>query len=97
MTAAFLREQGGEVRLAVKVQPRASRNAVAGVVGAELKVLVTAPPVEAAANEALLAFLAERLACPRRAVRLVRGQTSRHKVVAVQGLPGATVLAKLLP
>ncbi len=97
MTAAFLREEGGEVRLAVKVQPRASRNAVAGVVGAELKVLVTAPPVEAAANEALLALLVERLACPRRAVRLVRGQTSRHKVVAVRGLPGATVLARLLP
>jgi uncharacterized protein (TIGR00251 family) len=59
--------------------------------GAELKVKITAPPVESAANEALVDFLATKLGCPRGALRLVRGQTSRHKVIEVRGVP----LAKL--
>ena len=56
-----------------------------------MKIQVTAPPVDAAANEALLRLLAEALACPRGAVQLVRGNTSRHKQVAVRGLSPADV------
>ncbi|MBI2929045.1 MAG: YggU family protein [Verrucomicrobia bacterium] len=92
----FLRLQGDAVMLAIKVQPRASRNEIGPVQGSELKIKVTAPPVDSAANEALLRFLAERLDCPRGAVHLVRGQTSRHKIVAVTGLTPAEIQLRLL-
>jgi hypothetical protein len=51
--------------------------------------------VEGAANEALIRFLAEKLGCPRSAVRIVRGQSSRHKTVAVAGVSAAEAMAKL--
>jgi uncharacterized protein (TIGR00251 family) len=63
--------------------------------GSELRVKVTAPPVDAAANEALLRLLAETLNCPRSAVQLARGQTSRHKLVKIYGLAAVEVLNKL--
>jgi hypothetical protein len=85
------------VYIAVKVQPRAARNEVSGLVGLELKVRVTAPPVDAAANEALLRLLAETLGCPRGAVQLVRGHTARRKVVFAQGVSLETAAARLLP
>lgn len=72
--------------LRVKAQPRASRNELAGLLGAELRVRVAAPPVDDAANEALVRFLAEILRLPRGAVRLQRGRTSPHKVVEIAGL-----------
>ena len=81
--------------LAIKLQPRASKNEVGQPLGGELRVKVTAPPVDAAANEALVRLLAECLACPRGAVRLLRGHTSRHKVVSIQGLAPETVLERL--
>ena len=62
---AFLSAQAGGVRLSVKLQPRASVSAICAPLGAELKIKVTAPPVDAAANEALVKFLAEKLDCPR--------------------------------
>jgi uncharacterized protein len=77
------------------VQPRASRNAIGEALGKELKIKVTAPPVESAANEAVLDFLAKRLDCPRGSVMLVRGYTSAHKWVLVQGLPAAEIVKKL--
>ena len=63
---AFIREQSGSVLLSVKVQPRASKNEIGEPLGSELRVKVTAPPVDAAANEALVRLLADRLDCPRR-------------------------------
>jgi uncharacterized protein (TIGR00251 family) len=85
------------VLLSLKVQPRASKNEIGEVVGAELKVKVTAPPVDSAANEAVLRLLAEKLGCPRGAVQLLRGATSRHKQVLVVGMKAEEVAAKLLP
>ena len=93
----FMRAQGDIVYLSLKVQPRASRTEIAEVLGAELKVKVAAPPVDAAANEALVRFLADTLDCPRSAVQLVKGQTSRHKTIAVHGLPAQHVAARLIP
>jgi uncharacterized protein len=89
MSAPFLREGDGGVYLAVKLQPRASRTAIQGLHGAELKIAVTAPPVDAAANSALLEFLAEKLNLSRSRVQLVRGQTSRHKTIFISGLRGS--------
>ena len=91
----FFQLREGEIWLSVKVQPRASKNEIGQALGNELKMKVTAPPVESAANEALLRFLAERLGCPRGRVQLVRGHTSRHKIVSIQRLSESEVLAKL--
>ncbi|MEW6157013.1 MAG: DUF167 domain-containing protein [Verrucomicrobiota bacterium] len=91
-----LRIHADGVSLRVKVQPRASRNEIACFLGDELKVKVTAPPVDAAANEALLGFLAEILDCSRGAVTLIRGQTARHKVVLIRGVDPALIEHKLL-
>lgn len=91
----FLSVQPDGVTLAVKVTPRAPKNEIGEALGAELRVKVTAPPVDAAANEALIRLLAKKLDCPRSAVQIVRGQTSRHKVVKLRGVSAAAVMAKL--
>ena len=91
----FLTVQPDGVTLAVKVTPRAPHNEIGEASGTELRVKVTAPPVDAAANEALIRLLAEKMDCPRSAVRIVRGQTSRHKIVKLHGVSAATVMAKL--
>ena len=86
MSAPWLRAVKGGVELAVKLQPRASRSEITGALGNELKIKVTAPPVESAANEALVELLAEKLDVPRGAVKLLCGHTSRHKTVLIAGL-----------
>ena len=78
--------RGDAVRFAVRVQPRASRSELAGVLGDALRVRLAAPPVDGAANEALVALLADVLGVTRRAVRIVTGHGSRSKVVEVDGL-----------
>lgn len=92
---AFITTQSDGVTLAIKLQPRASRNEILPLDGPELRVRVTAPPVDAAANEALLRLLAETLDWPRNKVELLRGHTARHKTVKVFGISAATVLTKL--
>ncbi len=82
----FLRVQEDAVMLALKVQPRARLCGLAGPLGNELKVKVTAPPVDSAANEAVIELLAERLGLQLRQVTLVRGQTSTHKTVRLDGI-----------
>lgn len=91
----FLSVQPDGVSLAIKLQPRASANEIGEPLGAELRIKVTAPPVDAAANEALIRLLADTLDCPRSQIQLMRGHTSRHKVVKLYGLSPRTVLAKL--
>jgi uncharacterized protein (TIGR00251 family) len=91
----FITAQTDGVSLAIKLQPRASMNKVGEPQGPELRVSVTAPPVDAAANEALLRLLADTLDCPRGAVELVRGQTARHKIVRIHGATPVAILAKL--
>ena len=93
--APFLKAGPDGVCLSLKVQPRASKNEIGEVANGELKIKVTAPPVDAAANEALLRLLAECLHCPRGAVQLIRGQTSRHKQVLIRGMSAEAVLEKL--
>ena len=91
----FLKTREDGVLLSVKVQPRASKNEIGGPLGAELRIKVTAPPVDAAANDALVRLLAEKLDCPRGSVQLVRGHTSRHKLVLLRGLGADAVLGRL--
>jgi hypothetical protein len=94
-TPAFLRVQADGILLSIKLQPRAAANQVGEPLGNELRMKVTAPPVDAAANEALVKLLAEILDCPRNRVKLARGHTSRHKVIKVFGLSEEAVLARL--
>ena len=91
----FLKTVPDGVRLSLKIQPRASQNEIGAVVNGEMRIKVTAPPVDAAANEAVLRMLAERLDCPRGAVQLIRGQTSRHKQVLIRGMSADAVLKKM--
>jgi uncharacterized protein (TIGR00251 family) len=81
--------------LAIKAIPNAPRSEVVGWLGDALKVKVHAPPVEGRANEALCEFLADHLRLPRRAVEVLRGDTSRQKTVRITGLTAAELLARL--
>ena len=94
-TPAFLRSQADGVLLSIKLQPRASANEIGEPLGNELRIRVTAPPVDAAANEALVRLLARVLDCPRSHIELLRGQTSRHKLVKIMGASEQDVRLKL--
>ena len=91
---AFLRLQSDGVLLSVKLQPRAPVNEICQPLGRELRIKVTAPPVDAAANESLLRFLADKLDCPRNRAELLHGHKSRHKVVKLYGISPEVLLAK---
>ena len=77
------------VRISIHVQPRASRTEIAGVHGDALKIRLTSPPVDGAANEALVIFLTERFALPRNAITIISGAQSRAKVVEITGISAA--------
>lgn len=79
----------------VRVQPRASKNEVAGFQGDAVKIRLTAPPVDGEANEACRGFLADLLDVPRSQVELVAGHTCRNKVIKISGIKAETVLRKL--
>lgn len=74
------------VRIDLHVQPRASRTEVAGLHGDALKLRIASPPVDGAANEEIIAFLAAQLAVPRRAVTITAGASGRRKAVTVEGV-----------
>jgi uncharacterized protein len=80
---------------AVKVHPRAKKNAITGEVGDALKLSLTAPPVEGRANEACIEFFANLLKLPRSSITIAAGQTSRNKVIRVTGLSAAEVQRRL--
>jgi uncharacterized protein (TIGR00251 family) len=81
-----IQESAGGVTFAVKVHPRAKKNAMAGELGEALKVALTAPPVAGKANEACIEFLAKFLKVPRSSVSIAAGQNSRSKMIRVVGL-----------
>ncbi|MDX9975143.1 MAG: DUF167 domain-containing protein [FCB group bacterium] len=87
--------KGSGILVTVRVQPRASRNALVVEPDGRIRVALTAPPVEGAANEALRVFLAEVFGVPRASVRVVRGDKSRDKVVSVAGITEQRVKAIL--
>jgi uncharacterized protein len=81
-----IRETAVGVTFAIKVQPRARKNAITGELGDALKLALTAPPVEGRANEACIEFLANLLDVPRSSVTIASGETSRNKVIRVAGV-----------
>jgi hypothetical protein len=82
--------------LALLVKPRAARNRVVGLQDDRLVLQLQAPPVDGAANAALLRFLAARLGVPHSRVELVRGSASRHKWIRVEGYTAAELQRQLL-
>ncbi|HYP20580.1 MAG TPA: DUF167 domain-containing protein [Chloroflexia bacterium] len=85
----------GGVTIRVFVAPRSSANKVVGEHNGAIKVALTAPPVEGAANKSLVEFLAKLLGVPRSSVSLVSGETSRQKMVKVLGISVEQVVEKL--
>ena len=95
MSLPCLRQTDQGVELSLLIQPRSSRNQVVGVQGEELKVKLTAPPVDGAANKACCAYLAKLCSVPKSHVTIVSGETSRHKRVLVAGVDGCQVAQAL--
>jgi uncharacterized protein len=81
--------------LAIKAIPNAPRSEIVGWLGEALKIKIHAPPVEGRANDALCEFLADALDLPRRAITVLRGDTSRQKVVRIDGLALIEVKSRL--
>lgn len=92
-----LEQRGDEVRLSVRVQPRASRCRIAGTFDGALKVQLSAPPVDDRANRQLVEFLASEFQLPKHAVRLISGAKSRRKKVSVVGLDERSIRHRLAP
>jgi uncharacterized protein (TIGR00251 family) len=84
-----IRQTADGIELDIRVIPRAGTSALAGVREGRLLVRLSAPPVEGAANEALIAFLSSLFHCPKRSIRIVSGERSRSKRVAIQGQTAA--------
>src|SRR2546428_5684807 len=83
------------VTISIRVQPRASRNAVVGWTGDTLNIRLTAPPVEGAANAACLKFLADLLDFPSSHIEILKGARSHTKVIRISGLSQEEVYARL--
>jgi uncharacterized protein (TIGR00251 family) len=84
-----------EARLTVEVRPRAGADGIVGWRGETLRLRVTAPPADGAANEAVRALLAERLGCARSRVEIIRGHAARTKIVRILGLSLGEVVTRL--
>jgi uncharacterized protein (TIGR00251 family) len=90
-----VQESSKGVSFAVKVQPRAKKNAITGNVGDALKLALTAPPVEGKANQAVIEFFAGFFEIPRSSVSIASGETSRNKLVRVNGISAQRVRERL--
>lgn len=90
-----MQDRNGAVTLAVRVQPRASRDEIAGEWEGALKVRLQAPPTDDKANEALVAFLAQVLKIPKSAVRILSGDRSRLKRLELRGVTPGQIFALL--
>ena len=91
-----IEDRAGGVVFSVRVQPRASKNEVAGELGGALKIRLQAPAVENRANEALVEFLAHLLKTPKAAVRILSGDRSRTKRLEICGVTKQQVLGLLM-
>ena len=90
-----IHDTSGGVTFAIKVHPRAKKNAITGEVGDALKIALTAPPVDGKANAACIEFFAKLLNVPRSSVTIASGQSSRSKVIRVAGVTAQQVRDQL--
>jgi uncharacterized protein (TIGR00251 family) len=85
MEMPFKRSKKG-VTIKIKVEPRSSRKGISGVTGDTLKIRVNAPPVGGAANEELIGILSEEFGIRKTAIKIIRGNSSKDKVVEIEGI-----------
>lgn len=96
----YLQEDAEGIRLTVYVQPKSSRNKLAGIHGDSIKLCITAPPVDGKANEAVIHFFAKLFHLPKSSISIVNGLQSRTKSLVLSGLSletASAVLRKMLP
>ena len=86
MIPVAIQESAKGISFAVKVHPRAHKNAITGTVGDALKLALTAPPVEGKANQAVIEFFADLFQIPRSSVTIASGETSRNKIIRIAGV-----------
>jgi uncharacterized protein len=91
----LIQENTKGITFAVKVHPRARKNAITGAVGDALKLALTAPPVEGKANHAVIEFFADLFSIPRSSVTIASGETSRNKMVRIAGVSKPAAEQKL--
>jgi len=84
-----------DARLAVKVTPNAGRSEVSGMKDGVLQVRVAAPPDKGKANKELIDILAERLGIKKSSILIIKGQTSRHKTIGIEGMSGEELLKRI--
>lgn len=97
MPLRLRRDRSGAILVDIVVTPRASRDALIGEHDGALRIAVTAPPVEGAANKAICALVAKGLGVPKSAVQLSHGQKGRRKTLSVTGVDEAQVQALVTP
>jgi uncharacterized protein (TIGR00251 family) len=90
-----IRDTAGGATFAVRVQPRAKKNAITGELGDALKLALTAPPVEGRANEACIEFFANLFDVPHSSITIASGQSSRRKVIRVGGMAAEEVRRRI--
>jgi hypothetical protein len=83
--AFTVRDTAQGAQFALRVQPRASRNAIVGVMGDAVKLAITAPPVDGKANEAVIEYLADLFRLPKSSIVIVSGESGRNKLIAIRG------------
>ena len=83
--AFTVRDTAQGAQFALRVQPRASRNAIAGVMGDAIKLAITAPPVDGKANQAVIEYLADLFRLPKSSIVIVSGESGRNKLIAIRG------------
>lgn len=93
----MISESAEGIRVEIKVQPRAFRNQIAGMQGGYLRIKLTAPPVDGAANRALIDFLASELNTAKSNINLVRGVNSKNKLIEIKGISKAEFLSHINP
>ncbi len=91
----FLTDTPDGAVLSLRIVPRAAKNAIQGAHGDALKIRLCAPPVDGAANAALIEFLSDTLSLPRARIQLLGGKTSRTKRVLLAGLSASAIRTKI--
>ncbi len=82
----WLTEKGGCIFINIHLQPRASKNEIAGIHGDSIKLRLTSPPVDGAANSHVIEFFAKKLGVQKSKITIVSGEKSRHKTLRVAGI-----------
>ena len=95
MTSWTIQETTDGIQFKIKVLPRASKNEISGVQGDALKIRLTAPPVDGAANEACIEFFAELFKVPKKAVCIITGHTGRLKIIRVEGISKTDLMKRI--